>query len=93
MKYDDRPNMFIKELKLYIDYLKNEIFEYSDSFSSSQIKKWNTFRNNLSAGIQYYMNLFVNKTYFKTDTLNIQQQLKQVQYELNEIKIPEPVIA
>ncbi len=93
MKYEDRPNMFIKELKLYIDYLKNEIFEYSDSFSSSQIKKWNSFKNNLSGGIQYYMDLFGTISYFKIDELKIRQQLKQFQYELNEIKIPEPVIA
>jgi len=93
MKYEDRPNMFIKELKLYIDYLKNEIFEYSDSFSSSQIKKWNSFKNNLSGGIQYYIDLFGTISYFKFDELKIRQQLKQFQYELNEIKIPEPVIA
>lgn len=93
MKYEDRPNMFIKELKLYIDYLKNEIFEYSDSFSSSQIKKWNSFKNNLSGGIQYYMDLFGTISYFKIDELKILQQIKQFQYELNEIKIPEPVIA
>jgi hypothetical protein len=39
------------------------------------------------------MNLFGNSTYFKTDTLNIQQQLIQYQSDLNEIKIPEPVMA
>ena len=38
-------------------------------------------------------NLFANTTYFKTDTLNIQQQLNQYQAELNDIKIPETVMA
>jgi hypothetical protein len=52
-----------------------------------------TFRNNLSAGIQYYMNLFASTTYFKTDRLNIQPQLIQYQSDLNEIKIPEPIMA
>jgi hypothetical protein len=63
------------------------------TITAGQIKKWNSFRNNLSAGIQYYMNLFGNSTYFKTDTLNIQQQLIQYQSDLNEIKIPETVMA
>jgi hypothetical protein len=79
---------------LYIAYLKNDISDVSmGTITSGQIKKWHTFRNNLSAGIQYYMNLFASTTYFKTDTLNIQQQLNQYQSDLNEIKIPEPVMA
>jgi hypothetical protein len=39
------------------------------------------------------MNLFASTNYFKTDTLNIQQQLIQYQSDLNEIKIPETVMA
>lgn len=94
MTYVNRPHVFIKELQLYIAYLKNDINDVSmGTITSGQIKKWHTFRNNLSAGIQYYMNLFASTTYFKTDTLNIQQQLIQYQSDLNEIKIPESVMA
>jgi hypothetical protein len=39
------------------------------------------------------MNLFGNSTYFKIDTFKIKQQLDQYQSDLNEIKIPEPVMA
>jgi hypothetical protein len=39
------------------------------------------------------MDLFGTISYFKIDELKILQQIKQFQYELNEIKIPEPVIA
>jgi len=39
------------------------------------------------------MNLFANITHFKTYTLNIQQQLSHYQAELNDIKIPETVMA
>jgi hypothetical protein len=94
MNHVNRPHVFIKELQLYVAYLKNDIADVSKStITSGQIKKWNSFRNNLSAGIQYYMNLFASTTYFKTDTLNIQQQLNQYQSDLNEIKIPEPLMA
>ena len=58
-----------------------------------QIKKWNSFKNNLYSCIQYYMNLFANTTYFKSDTLSIQQQINHYQAELNDIKIPETVMA
>jgi hypothetical protein len=94
MNHVNRPHVFIKELQLYVAYLKNDIADVSmGTITAGQIKKWHTFRNNLSAGIQYYMNLFASTTYFKTDTLNIQQQLNQYQSDLNEIKIPEPLMA
>ena len=94
MTHVNRPHVFIKELQLYIAYLKNDITDVSlGIITSGQIKKWNSFRNNLSAGIQSYMNLFANTTHFKSDALSIQQQLSQVQSDLNEIKIPETVIA
>jgi hypothetical protein len=94
MNHVNRPHVFIKELQLYVAYLKNDIADVSKStITSGQIKKWNSFRNNLSAGIQYYMNLFGNSTYFKSDSLSIQQQLNHYQAELNDIKIPETVMA
>ncbi|MFN9681717.1 MAG: hypothetical protein ACK56V_08935, partial [Bacteroidota bacterium] len=84
MTHVNRPHVFIKELQLYIAYLKNDINVVSIGIiTSGQIKKWNSFRNNLSAGIQYYMNLFANTTHFKSDALSIQQQLSQVQSDLN----------
>jgi hypothetical protein len=62
MNHVNRPHVFIKELQLYIAYLKNDITDVSIGIiTSGQIKKWNSFRNNLSAGIQYYMNLFDNE--------------------------------
>jgi hypothetical protein len=94
MNHVNRSHVFIKELQLYVAYLKNDIADVSmGTITAGQIKKWNSFRNNLSAGIQYYMNLFSNTTYFKTDTLSIQQQLSHYQADLNEIKIPETVMA
>jgi hypothetical protein len=94
MNHVNRPHVFIKELQLYVAYLKNDIADVSmGTITAGQIKKWHTFRNNLSAGIQYYMNLFGNSTYFKSDSLSIQQQLNHYQAELNDIKIPETVMA
>jgi hypothetical protein len=40
----NRPNMFVKELTMYIDYLKNEIKGVSEEITAGQIKKWNSFK-------------------------------------------------
>ncbi len=53
-----RSHMFVKELKLYIDYLKNEVMKNSTEFSSRQNKHWQEFHSNLESGIQYYRELF-----------------------------------
>jgi len=54
----DRPHMFIKELTIYIDYLKNKIEETSVSISGKQEKYLLTFGKNLKEGIDYYYKLF-----------------------------------
>jgi hypothetical protein len=54
----DRPNMFMKELKLYLNYLKDEIAEEKGSPSVSRLKYFDTFQSNISDGIEYYKNLF-----------------------------------
>lgn len=56
----NRPNMFIKELKMYVEYLKNEITTFSSEVSVNQLKKWNSYRNNINDGILYYQRLFEN---------------------------------
>jgi len=55
---ENRPHMFIKELKMYVDFLKEKIHETSCPFSDKQIKYFETFQNNLNDGIEYYKKLF-----------------------------------
>ncbi|MFH2011601.1 MAG: hypothetical protein ABIJ37_02680 [Pseudomonadota bacterium] len=55
---NDRPNMFIKELKIYIDYLKNIIKETKVSMTNKQEKYLLTFVKNLKEGCNYYYSLF-----------------------------------
>jgi hypothetical protein len=54
----DRPNMFIKELEIYIDFLKNKIEETRGSMTNKQEKYLLTFVKNLNEGISYYYSLF-----------------------------------
>ena len=54
----DRPNMFIKELNIYINFLKNKIEETRVSMTNKQEKHLSMFVENLNDGINYYYRLF-----------------------------------
>ena len=88
----NRPNVFVKELKMYVAYLKNEISDFSTEISAGQIKKWNSFKNNLLEGINYYQDLFSNTDFFNEERAKIQNQIEQYKLELNEIEIPTLVL-
>ena len=62
IKRNDRPNMFIKELNLYIDFLKDKIEETKDSITNKHEKYLLTFEQNLKDGISYYYKLFNDLT-------------------------------
>ncbi len=49
-----RPNMFVNEAELYIDYLKKMIGKGIEGVSAKQNKYLSTFRTNLLKGIEYY---------------------------------------
>ncbi|MDE2222582.1 MAG: hypothetical protein KGK03_05880 [Candidatus Omnitrophica bacterium] len=53
-----RPNMFIKELGMYVDYLKKELGKSLDEINEQKIKYFTEFKNNLLEGIEYYRKLF-----------------------------------
>lgn len=53
-----RPNMFIKELKMYVDYFKSEIRKHAIEPTEKQIEYFNEFKKNLMDGIEYYRRLF-----------------------------------
>jgi len=55
---NDRPNMFIQELNIYIKFLRKKIEEMSASITKMQEKYLFTFARNLNEGINYYYRLF-----------------------------------
>jgi len=56
----DRPNLFVKELSVYFDYLKKQIEDEVKPLAEHSIKKYNNFKKNLLEGIEYYKELFKN---------------------------------
>jgi hypothetical protein len=85
----ERPNMFINELKLYVDHLKNEIADFSEIITKNQIKKWKIFKENLFHGIAYYEEIFSNSIFFRSDLNTIKSQLQKYRLLLTNIEIPE----
>jgi hypothetical protein len=74
----DRPNIFIKELGLYIDFLKNKIAETEIPMTKKQQKYLLTFVNNLNEGIEYYSGLLTNlKDAFEETKSNILSSLEE----------------
>ncbi|PCE65827.1 hypothetical protein [Sediminicola luteus] len=53
-----RPHMFMKELGIYLDYLKNALDDAQDQMNRKQEKYLKNFSANLKKGIEYYGQLF-----------------------------------
>ncbi len=53
-----RPNLFLKELKMYVDYLENKLEELKGSDDKKQFSYYKSFRKNMEDGISYYHGLF-----------------------------------
>src|SRR5690554_300311 len=87
LSHVNRPNMFVKELKMYVAYLQNEITTVSEDITSKQIKKWEAFKNNLLEGITYYQELFVSS--ISNENKQIQEELGIYKQELIALMIPE----
>lgn len=81
----NRPNMFVKELGMYVDHLKNDILSFSGETSTAKIKKWKSFQDNLLQGIEYYESLFRSTLIFK-NTLQIINQLHFYKEEVKQIE-------
>ena len=74
----DRPNMFIKELHIYLDYLASRITENRVTPTDKQRKYLLTFASNLNDGIHYYQELFSNlKDEFQGSKQQILEQLDE----------------
>ena len=85
---NDRPNMFIKELKIYIDFLRDKIDEAKVSMTNKQEKNLLTFVAKLKEGATYYSGLFNElKDKFEDTKSIIQSDLETCKRTLHLIKL------
>jgi len=85
---DDRPNMFVKELQIYIDYLKDRVDEASKDMTKKQEKYLLNFTKNMNEGIEYYQSLFGEvKGKFEDKKVSIQKELDANLEALQSLKL------
>lgn len=58
IKRTDRPNIFIKELTIYVDFIKTKIEEAGGLMDVKQKKYISVFIKNLKEGVVYYKSIF-----------------------------------
>ncbi len=85
----DRPNLFVNELRLNVEYLRNEIKKRLDCWTAREQKHFSTFQANLQEGIAYYMSLIpklVEETERYRETMRL--QMLELEREFMEIVLP-----
>jgi len=81
-----RPHMFISEIGMYIDYLKNKRAESPADLDRKQQKYFDTFKKNMLDGFAYYENLMETipwenppaKEQFEKQLSNYKSQLESI---------------
>ena len=88
IKRTDRPNIFIKELTIYIDFIKTKIEEAGSLIDVKQ-KKYNAlFVKNLKESIDYYREVFSNSiNEFESSKSKIMNDLEINESILNQLKL------
>lgn len=83
-----RPNIFINEMRLYIDYLKKEIREKLDTFTAKEQKHFEEFKANMLDGVAYYKSL-VPKLVEEAEQCRVEMrdQLLELEQELLGVRV------
>ena len=81
-----RPHMFIRELHLYIQQLREDIKSQSLNIQSRQPGYFETFKENLLSGINYYQGLAAR--FLEEQRNRFLQDLEDLHQELGLITIP-----
>ncbi|MFY0712338.1 hypothetical protein J1D01_01565 [Seonamhaeicola sp. NFXS20] len=98
---NNRPNVFIKELHIYLEYLKNKLDETKATFTKKEEKYLVTFSKNLKEGIHYYKNMFKElKSSFKDIKEHVllefdksEKTLELINLEIQNLRYKEPFSA
>ena len=84
----NRPNMFISEIALYIDYLREELRKYWLGFSGNTLNYFSEFKENLLGGIDYYRS-FADQFTAQT-RINFLEELEKLRQALGAISFSAP---
>jgi hypothetical protein len=84
---NERPHMFIKELMLYLDHLREETRNFRLKLSFRTPAYFNKFKKNLLAGIEYYQRLAGE--FIEDQRKQFLADLKVLQDELEHLALPD----
>jgi hypothetical protein len=84
-----RPHLFVNELKLYVDYLKEEIRRTRLKLTSNPPSYFATYKANLLEGIAFYRAKVVKV--LREGRQSFEEHLQHLQAELESIHLPQPI--
>lgn len=58
ISHTERPHVFLKEIRLYLDYIKTHLLSLPDADSEKQKTYLHEFKENMLSGISYYEKIF-----------------------------------
>jgi hypothetical protein len=83
-----RPNLFVNELNLYIDYLKKDLATQLNELSAKKSRYFSKFKDELLEGIHYYKALIPElKWQSHAAIMEMDKQLLQAESRLNDLKL------
>lgn len=83
----ERPHMFIEEMRLNLDYLREEIRQFSHRISNRPQTFFNAFKTALLEGIDYYQDL--TKQFIEEQRERFLEDLQRLQQEIEGTSLPE----
>ena len=87
---NERPNLFVNELNLYMEYLKKDISKHLQEMSDKKAKYVSKFKEQLQLGIDYYKQL-VPKITDQTEVYR-KKMLKELQEIEEQLQHLNPVV-
>ena len=93
----DRPNMFIKELQIYIKFLKDKMNEAGANPDKKQLKYFQNYTKNMLLGIDYYQELIENSNGIpatqKPQLFEYQETLNFILSEIENLKESQQLVS
>ncbi len=84
----DRPHVFVKELDVYIGFLKNKFNDVKNVMTKKDVKYFDTFIKNMQEGLGYYKTLFAkNQDKFPGIKRNILNAIKRGETEIRNMTL------
>jgi hypothetical protein len=87
MMNTERPHMFIEEIRLNLDYLRQEVKDFSLKISNRPLGFFSAFKTSLLEGVAYYRNL--THHFIEEQREKFIEDLKRLQGEIERTCLPQ----